>query len=886
MSKENIEQIETARDVPDIQDAKFEKRLLRKIDWRLLPILGCLYTIALVDRSNVAVARISGMDEDLGLDQGNRASVALMVFFIGYIIFEIPSNAFIHKLGAANWLSFLAVAWGLVSLGIGFLNDWKAFAVMRSFLGVFEAGFFPGCVYLVSSWYKRYEVQKRMAGFFLTASALSAFANILAYGLIQISKHHSYKGWRWIFIVEGAITILTGIGSWFIIIDFPDSAANTFLTPEERAFVKARLAADRGPEDHEKVTLSIILQTAADWKPWAFSLMYIAGAVGVYAFLFFLPIILRDGLGYSLELSFILSTPPALFSVVEAIFISWLADKTRLRGPFVIFQGLIGLVGLCMTGFLNSPTPRYIGTFLGVAGANGLVVTTLAWQANNIVGDSRRAVSTAILISMSGFGGIYSSMVFRQQDAPNYIPGIIAVMAINVAAVVTAIVTMLLLRVQNKRADKAIGFFIPYLFRVAVQRAVAVHHSWTWRNTAESKSVVVLGGSFAGIELVRRLAETLPTGFKVIWIEKNSHLNYSFNFPRFSVVSGLEHTAFIPYDGVAKNAPDGIFTRIQDTAVGLTDGQVLLVSGEKIDYAYLAIATGSSQPLPVQVSSTERADACQELQSVQLSIKSSQKIAIIGGGAVGVELASDIKDFYPDKDVTLIHSRNELLSHFGKKLQDYALDVLKNELHVRVLLNERPKTPALGSMRKSTTLAFADGREEKFDLVIGCTGQRPNSAILTSLLPESISKETSRILVQPTLQVAIPDASISNRPIFAFGDVADHGGPRMARAGWMQAGVVLDNILAMIHGQTPPRTYKPNLFVERAIKLTLGKKHSVVYSVDDNGSDVIIPSRGGRLDLGIEQAWKQSGADFGKAEEVAVEHMVKPGSGAYQVYGS
>ncbi|KAM5341511.1 hypothetical protein ACJ41O_014542 [Fusarium nematophilum] len=456
MSKEDVEQV---GHVQDTHDPKFKKRVLRKIDWRLLPILGCLYTIALVDRSNVAVARISGMDEDLGLDQGSRASITLMVFFIGYILFEIPSNAFIHKLGAANWLAFLAFAWGMVSLGIGFLHSWQGFAVLRSLLGVFEAGFFPGCVYLVSSWYVRYEVQKRMAGFFLTASALSAFANILAYGLIQIANHHHYKGWRWIFIIEGAITVIAGIGSWFVIVDFPDSDANTFLTAEERAFVKARLEADRGPEEREKVTMKVILKTAADWKPWAFSLMYMAGAVGVYAFLFFLPIILRGGLGYSLELSFILSTPPQLFSVVEAMSISWLADRIKLRGPFVIFQGLIGIVGLCMTGFLNGPTPRYIGTFLGVAGANGLVVTTLAWQANNIVGDSRRAVSTGILISMSGVGGIYSSMVFRQQDAPNYIPGIVAVMAINVAAVVTAIFTMLMLRYQNQQVDKGKGLF-------------------------------------------------------------------------------------------------------------------------------------------------------------------------------------------------------------------------------------------------------------------------------------------------------------------------------------------------------------------------------------------------------------------------------------------
>lgn len=116
---------------------------------------------------------------------------------------------------------------------------------------------------------------------------------------------------------------------------------------------------------------------------------------------------------------------------------------------------------------------------------------------------------------------------------------------------------------------------------------------------------------------------------------------------------------------------------------------------------------------------TERSDACHELQGVQEKIKASQNIAIIGGGAVGVELASDIKDFYPDKDVTLIHSRGQLLGHFGKRLQDYALKALQDELKIRVLLNERPKMPAGGSMARSATLTFSDGRKEKFDLIVG-----------------------------------------------------------------------------------------------------------------------------------------------------------------------
>lgn len=431
---------------------------------------------------------------------------------------------------------------------------------------------------------------------------------------------------------------------------------------------------------------------------------------------------------------------------------------------------------------------------------------------------------------------------------------------------------------------KALKLAIPMLGKKAMQRLYALYHRWTWQNTPDARNIVVIGGSFAGIQLVKRLADTLPTGYKVVWVEKNSHINYSFVFPRFSVMTKHEHMAFIPYEGVGRNAPSGILHRIQDTVVDITETQVLLASGQVVDYACLVIATGSSQPLPVQVTSTERESACQELQEVQELIKSSQKIAVVGGGAVGVQLSSDIKDFYPNKDVTLIHSRENLMNHFGHRLQHYVLNALRNELGVRVRLNERPKMPPQGNLATSAKLTFSDEREEEFDLIvsnekvalerlspndkkfqIGCTGQRPNSAILSSLLPDAISKQTSCILVQPTLQVIQSDSEsgLQGLPIFALGDVAEHGGPRMARAGFMQADVVVDNIMSLISGRPLSRTYKPKTFIEGAIKLTLGKSHRVIYGMDDDGSDVLIPDRKDLgLDLGIERAWAQFGADF------------------------
>ena len=270
---------------------------------------------------------------------------------------------------------------------------------------------------------------------------------------------------------------------------------------------------------------------------------------------------------------------------------------------------------------------------------------------------------------------------------------------------------------QLRLVTKAISIFIPLGIQLLGQYIRSIHHRWTYKVVDDAKNVVVVGGSFAGLEVAKRLAETLPTGFRLVLIEKNSHFNYLFHFPRFSVVQGHERTAFVPFDNlVTKNAPNGIFTQIRSTVTSVSDGLVHLSSGETIDFEVLVLATGALQPPPAKVVSTDREEGCAEFRAVQQQIKESTSIAVIGAGAVGVELASDIKDFYPDKKVALIHSRGQVMNRFPKRLHDAVLPALE-ELGVRVILNERPVIPG-GVMGKNVALTFADGREELFDLVV------------------------------------------------------------------------------------------------------------------------------------------------------------------------
>lgn len=259
---------------------------------------------------------------------------------------------------------------------------------------------------------------------------------------------------------------------------------------------------------------------------------------------------------------------------------------------------------------------------------------------------------------------------------------------------------------------------VSYLARMVVHKGQSIIHKATYRLLPDSRVVVVVGGSFAGSLVAQRLAHTLPSGYRVILIEKHSHFNYAFSFPRNSVLSGREHNAFITYDNIAAGAPDGIFQRVCDEASDITETHVHTVGGVSLPYDYLVIATGAAQPPPARLNARIKEDAIEELRGFQQRVAIADRIAVIGAGAVGVELATEIKEEYPNKKVTLIHSRQQLLPRFGQKLHDHVILALQNQ-DIEVRLGERPSFPSdAGQSVQETSLAFSNGETKTFDLVV------------------------------------------------------------------------------------------------------------------------------------------------------------------------
>jgi MFS family permease len=351
----------------------------------------------------------------------------------------------------------LCMSWGWVIFGAGFAKKWTDIVVCRLLLGLFEAGFFPGCVYLISCWYTRYEVQKRLAAFYSINIVANGFGSILAYGCMTLSGTNGWLGWRWIFIINGAMTVFLALCGWLLIVDFPDKVLKSrwpFLNAEEVQAIHNKLERDRNDAEFDELTNRKFLQACKRWDLWVYALMFFAVTTIVYGLAFFIPIILQGSLGYSVKKTFLMSAPPAVCAVPWVLFTSWAADKYKMRGPVLVINAITGIIGLMIVAYAENGNARYFGIYVGLAGANANIPCALAFQANNIRGQSLRMIASGFQIAFGAIGGIFGSTVFMQKEFPTYRSGLWAVTGAQLFLILATCLMSFHYWRQNKKADR------------------------------------------------------------------------------------------------------------------------------------------------------------------------------------------------------------------------------------------------------------------------------------------------------------------------------------------------------------------------------------------------------------------------------------------------
>ncbi|KAH3910089.1 hypothetical protein HBI56_224000 [Parastagonospora nodorum] len=442
----------------DAVDRKLAAKLRHRVDWRLIPALGAMYGISLMDRKNVSNAAVAGMLKDLNMSRGMGYNFVNLCFFITYVLCQPFMIILCRKIGPRYFLPGICIAWGAVIVGFGFTNNWPSLIPLRLVLGLLESGYFPGCLYLLSCWYTKFEVAKRYSVFYFVGSIASALSGILAYGLQQMEGVQGIRGWRWIFIMEGVITVAVALFSITFIVKFPDEEKTKpswgFLKPHELDVLIDSLNADRGDAGAEKFSWKKFLEPAKDWYIYAFALILLFVTTIAYGFAFFLPIILSTKLKFSMAMSQCLGAPPYAASGFLMYGAAWFSDKYKTRGPVLCFLCLVSLVGLPIMGFAKNPWAQYVGVFITVSGTNSAIPSVMAYQANNIRGQWRRAFCSASLTGIGGIGGIAGALIFRTEDAPSYVPGFAACMACNVLVIILVGILTIYFRSENAKADR------------------------------------------------------------------------------------------------------------------------------------------------------------------------------------------------------------------------------------------------------------------------------------------------------------------------------------------------------------------------------------------------------------------------------------------------
>jgi len=372
----------------------------RKVTWRLLPLLFLCYIAAYLDRVNVGFAKL-GMQSDLPLSD-SIYGLGAGIFFVGYFIFEVPSNIILHKVGAGRWIARIMVSWAVISAATMFVNSVASFYVARFLLGVAEAGFFPGIILYLTYWFPA-ERRGRATSLFMTAIAFAGIIGgpISGWILHSMGGVNDWKGWQWLFLLEAIPSLVLGVVAWFFLEDRVKDAQ--WLTPAERELI----ARDILTEESHKFD-DPLLKIVANPKVWISALVYFSLAAGLYGVSFWLPTIIKAmGIKDPLDVGLI-SAIPWSFGVVAMYLTANSADRRREARWHTAVMCAVGAIGLVISVAAGGNVPAAM-TGLTLCTIGIMSALPVSWSTpTSILGGAAAAAGIAMINSIGNLAGFLS----------------------------------------------------------------------------------------------------------------------------------------------------------------------------------------------------------------------------------------------------------------------------------------------------------------------------------------------------------------------------------------------------------------------------------------------------------------------------------------------
>lgn len=365
----------------------------------------------------------------------------------------MPSNLVLRKVRPSLYLSSLMFCWGVINMCMGFVHSYAALVALRVLLGVFEAGVLPGIVYVSSMYYKRHEYQKRMSFFFCSTVVAGAFGGLLAYAIAKISTP-TMGPWRWIFIIEGAVTSFLAIVGAFVIIDWPEQTR--YLTAEEKELLRRRMAADVGDVCRmDTLNRFAVRRILRDYKIWLAAFVYMGISVAGLSGTFFLPTILRE-FNWEAEEAQVRTIPVYVLGAGMMLLGAWASDRLKHRYGFILAGACFSTVGYSMLLAQEGKSRDYkfAGVFFIFGGAYMITPMCLAWLQNNLSGHWKRSVGASAQVMIGNVAGIIGAFIFKKSESPLYPTGYGVALAMMWFGVLCATAMAGLMWRENRKRDR------------------------------------------------------------------------------------------------------------------------------------------------------------------------------------------------------------------------------------------------------------------------------------------------------------------------------------------------------------------------------------------------------------------------------------------------
>ena len=411
-----------------------EPQVLEKVTRRLIPFMFLLYIVSYLDRVNVSYAALQ-MNDALGFSSRIYA-LGAGIFFIGYFLFEVPSNLILHRVGARLWMARILVTWGIISSAMMFVKGPTSFYVLRFLLGIAEAGFFPGMILYLTYWFPTH-ARGRAVGRFMTATAVaSAIGSPLSGLLLKLDGWHGLGGWQWLFLVEGLPAVILGILTFVYLPDGPKNAK--WLSADERKWIEDTLERERQHTASDgQHSMSDAIRSG---RVWTFALIYFAIIMSFYGVTFWLPQIVQALSGMSVLAVGMISASPWIAATIGMVLVSRNSDASQERRLHVALSAMAGAIGLIGAGLTHNIVLELGALSLAAMGIWGTLGPFWALSSESLAG-AGAAAGIALINSIGNLGGFLGPYLIGWiRDKTGSFP--LALIALAMFPLIGAVITL------------------------------------------------------------------------------------------------------------------------------------------------------------------------------------------------------------------------------------------------------------------------------------------------------------------------------------------------------------------------------------------------------------------------------------------------------------